>query len=60
MTVIGGSTVFTLHIDLKPTSRNMVYFSVKNGCSKLLLNFVENAPLNVKLEFNPVSTGREN
>ena len=36
--------VFTLHIDLKPTSRNMVFFSVKNGCSKLLLNFVENAP----------------
>ena len=44
VTVIGGSTVFTLHIDLKPTSRNMVYFSVKNGCSKLLLDFVVNAP----------------
>ena len=44
VTVIGDSTVFTLHIDLKPTSRNMVYFAVKNGCSKLLLNFVENAP----------------
>ena len=44
VTVIGGSTVFTLHINLKPTSRNMVYFAVKNGCSKSLLNFLENAP----------------
>ena len=44
VTVIGGSTLFTLHIDLMPTSGDMLYFSVKNGCSKLLLNFIEMAP----------------